>query len=149
MNMSKISKTYTFDAAHQLANHKGKCANLHGHTYSVTVWIKGELCGPEFPSSYGMVMDYASLDNIVKPIIDEMDHAFLTSLDEPIWIAISGASKAMGKVYIIPARTTAENVAEAIWGRLEMSWPGHVKLVGVIVSETPKTSAEYTGEVNT
>jgi 6-pyruvoyltetrahydropterin/6-carboxytetrahydropterin synthase len=148
MNMFKISKTYTFDAAHQLADHKGKCANLHGHTYSVTVWVKGELYGPMFESSYGMVMDYASLDNIVKPLIDQMDHAFLTGCCEPIWKAVDESSDAFGKVYCLGMRSTAENLSYHIWRRLEMSWPGHVKLVGVIVSETPKTSAEYIGEVN-
>ena len=146
--MVKISKTYSFDAAHQLVGHKGKCANLHGHTYTVKVWVKGELLGPGYPSSEGMVIDYGDLDNIVKPIIDQMDHSFLTDHTEPIWQAVSDDSDAFGKTYYVGARTTAENLAHDIWMSLRFHWPPNIKLVGVIVSETLKTSAEYIGEVN-
>ncbi|MCD6102754.1 MAG: 6-carboxytetrahydropterin synthase, partial [Thermotogaceae bacterium] len=32
-----ISKEFTFDAAHRLMKYKGKCENLHGHTYKLRV----------------------------------------------------------------------------------------------------------------
>ena len=35
--MTTVTKTVKFDAAHILANHKGLCKNLHGHTYRVDV----------------------------------------------------------------------------------------------------------------
>ncbi|MHC4600696.1 MAG: 6-pyruvoyl trahydropterin synthase family protein, partial [Planctomycetota bacterium] len=31
----KISKEFTFDAAHNLTEYKGKCEALHGHTYGL------------------------------------------------------------------------------------------------------------------
>ncbi|MBP6085949.1 6-carboxytetrahydropterin synthase [Patescibacteria group bacterium] len=36
----KISKSFSFDAAHRLTTHNGKCRNLHGHRYSVIVTIE-------------------------------------------------------------------------------------------------------------
>ena len=47
---TKISKVFYFDAAHRIANHKGKCKNLHGHTYKLIVTIEGEI-------ESGMVID--------------------------------------------------------------------------------------------
>lgn len=38
-----IVKEFTFDSAHHLEWHQGKCHNLHGHTYKLQVGIQGEL----------------------------------------------------------------------------------------------------------
>lgn len=65
-----ITKTLSFDSAHMLSNYEGKCANLHGHTYKVTVSIDTEL---EIGSH--MVMDY----NEIKKVFDAVDHAIIFS----------------------------------------------------------------------
>lgn len=41
--MFKTAKQFTFDMAHMLDGHDGKCQNLHGHTYILQVEIMGEL----------------------------------------------------------------------------------------------------------
>ena len=35
-----IGKTFTFEAAHWLPHHPGKCWKLHGHTWTVEVELK-------------------------------------------------------------------------------------------------------------
>ena len=62
--MLKIAKEFSFDIAHMLDGHDGKCKNLHGHTYRLQVEVGGPLhaSGPKA----GMVMDYADLKDIVK-----------------------------------------------------------------------------------
>ena len=35
-----IGKTFTFEAAHWLPGHTGKCNALHGHTWTVEVELK-------------------------------------------------------------------------------------------------------------
>jgi len=30
-----------FNAAHLLENYNGKCSEIHGHTWKVSLWIKG------------------------------------------------------------------------------------------------------------
>ena len=39
----KIGKTYSFEAAHHLPNHNGKCKNPHGHSYRLEVEVEGGL----------------------------------------------------------------------------------------------------------
>ncbi len=40
----RLQYRFHFDAAHQLPNYSGKCANLHGHRWEVEVVVneKGE-----------------------------------------------------------------------------------------------------------
>ncbi|MDR3583772.1 MAG: 6-carboxytetrahydropterin synthase QueD [Desulfosporosinus sp.] len=121
----KTTKSFTFDAAHFLPNHKGKCANMHGHTYRLDVTVirdNGKLCNDG--SDEGMVIDFADLKAIVKAeVIDRMDHKVLND--------------------VLPFRTTAENMVTHIFGILT----DKLQSTGVIVDrvklwETPDSYAE-------
>jgi hypothetical protein len=57
---TRVTRSFTFDAAHVLPWHPGRCRNLHGHTYRVEVSIEGPL-GP-----HGIVTDFADLDAVVR-----------------------------------------------------------------------------------
>ena len=72
----KTTKSFTFDAAHFLPNHKGKCANMHGHTYRLDVTVVGNQGKLSLGGSdEGMVIDFADLKAAVKvEVIDKMDH---------------------------------------------------------------------------
>ena len=39
MRKITITRHFSFDAAHYLPGHEGKCQNLHGHTYKLEVTI--------------------------------------------------------------------------------------------------------------
>lgn len=70
-----ITKTFTFDSAHCLSWHKGKCSNLHGHTYKLEVSIQGEL------TQNGIVMDFGDLKKIVKKsVLAKLDHKNLNDI---------------------------------------------------------------------
>lgn len=77
----KVGKTFSFDAAHQLPNHEGKCRRLHGHTYKLEVEVEGLVKEPvgEAPrSDEGMVIDFSILKAIFKEHIEPLvDHQFL------------------------------------------------------------------------
>ncbi len=133
--MISISKSYSFDAAHQLWRNDwdegmnlevfGKCARLHGHTYTLEVTVQGKV-DPET----GMILNYFDLDKIVKPLVDqEFDH------------------KDLNKVFR-DTLTTAENMVADIANNLDLilndRYPdGHFYLVKVSLSETPKTTAVW------
>lgn len=77
--MLSITKIFTFEAAHQLPNHKGKCSRLHGHSYRLEVTVKGEVI--KEGSSEGMVIDFVDLSAVVeKEVIEQWDHQFLNDL---------------------------------------------------------------------
>jgi 6-pyruvoyltetrahydropterin/6-carboxytetrahydropterin synthase len=101
----RITATYTFEAAHFLPKvHDGhKCRRLHGHNYRVDVSVTGGL------DERGFVLDYAELDGIVQPIIDELDHRCLNDipgLENPtseilaLWLRSRIAAKAGTKPMI-------------------------------------------------
>ena len=64
-----ISKAYTFEASHQLPWHNGKCARLHGHSYILVVYVRGEL------DDNGIVLDFYDLSQLVnREVIEKYDH---------------------------------------------------------------------------
>ncbi len=69
-----LGKHFTFEASHQLPDAEcyGKCSNLHGHRYELTV----EMIGPI--QSQGWVCDFAEIKAIVhRDIIAKLDHQHL------------------------------------------------------------------------
>lgn len=81
--MAQIEKEFRFEAAHQLPGHFGQCAHLHGHSYRVSVVLEGPIkpvvLKDGVPASdAGMVEDFYTLSDIIKPLIKEKcDHKFL------------------------------------------------------------------------
>ncbi|AKO45058.1 6-carboxytetrahydropterin synthase QueD [[Haemophilus] ducreyi] len=138
--MFKIAKEFSFDMAHMLDGHDGKCQNLHGHTYKLQVEVSGELVSNG--AKRGMVMDYSDLKNIVKrEILDLMDHAYIYDLNNERESQVAKLLLELdSKVYGIPSRTTAEQIAKYMFEKLAQ--------VGLPVSlirlwETPTSYCEY------
>ena len=81
-----LRKQFTFEASHQLPNHDGKCQRLHGHSWKMRVVVAGDLITMNGPKA-GMLMDYAEISAIVKPIVEKyLDHHHLnetTKLENP------------------------------------------------------------------
>jgi 6-pyruvoyltetrahydropterin/6-carboxytetrahydropterin synthase len=76
---TRITCTFTFEAAHRLPWHPGKCRNLHGHSYRLDVSVAGPL------DANGVVLDFDTLQDVVRTqVIDEWDHRDLNEvLDNP------------------------------------------------------------------
>ena len=108
----QIRKSFTFEAAHVLPNHPGKCARLHGHSYRLDVALEGPLqaSGP----AAGMVEDFEVVSRVVKAaVIGELDHRSLNEVLE---------------------NPTAERIVAWVWRRLEQELPGLAELT---LWETP------------
>lgn len=82
--MLTITKIFTFEAAHHLPDHNGKCRKIHGHTYTLEVTIQGEKQNAvKYKSDSGMVMDFHDLSKIVNDnIIGKYDHSYLNDFFE-------------------------------------------------------------------
>jgi len=67
-----VNKDFEFSAAHFLTKYHGKCENLHGHNYKLTVTVSGELNDDD------LLIDFTELKNLVKKlVIDVLDHTNL------------------------------------------------------------------------
>jgi len=105
----------------------GKCANRngHGHNYTLEVTVAGEVDGTS-----GFVVDLKELKEILdREVVSVYDHRHL-NLEVPEFKA---------------AIPTTENIAIAIWKRLEAKIPG-AKLYRVRVYEMDELFADYYGE---
>jgi len=107
----QIRKSFTFEAAHVLPHHPGKCARLHGHSYRLDVALEGPLRS-EGPAA-GMIEDFDTVTRVVKEhVVAELDHRSLNELIE---------------------NPTAEHIALWIWNRLASELPA---LAEIVVWET-------------
>ena len=97
----RIRKQFSFEAAHVLPHHEGKCSRLHGHSYRLEVTVEGPLqtSGP----ARGMVVDFDELAATVRrTVIDALDHRSLNDfIDNP----------------------TSENIVAWIWRELAPAAP--------------------------
>lgn len=74
MGSYTLKKRFTFEAAHFLPHHEGKCRRLHGHSWVAWVEVTGGSLHSEGPQA-GMVMDYACIAQAMQPMIDDyLDH---------------------------------------------------------------------------
>ena len=136
-DMTTVTKTVRFDAAHILTNHNGLCKNLHGHTYRVEVTVAGDV-GPE----NDMVMDFKDLKRLAtETICDKFDHAFIYNGGSAAECEIAAVVEKYGmRTVAVPFRSTAENLAKYFFLGLSEHIAG---LSAVKVWETADSCAEY------
>jgi 6-pyruvoyltetrahydropterin/6-carboxytetrahydropterin synthase len=117
----EIFKQFRFEAAHHLPNVPAghKCRRLHGHSFVVTVYVRGPL-GPQT----GWVMDFADIKAAFEPLLHQLDHYYLNE--------VAGLEN-----------PTSEVLARWIWCRLKPRLP---LLVRLQVHETCDAGCVYAGE---
>jgi len=122
--MFEVSVEDSFAAGHFLRNYQGKCEKPHGHNYKVRVTLAGEAL-----DKAGLLVDFKDLREVLKQVIDRLDHQMINDL-EPF----------------TTANPSAENLARyfyhEIHRRLEVSL-GLVRVKNVTVYETESTTATY------
>lgn len=76
---TSVTSSFTFEAAHHLDWHPGKCHRPHGHSYRLEVTISGALDGN------GVVVDFDHLRTVVgATLIEAWDHRDLNEImDNP------------------------------------------------------------------
>ncbi|MCU9999320.1 6-carboxytetrahydropterin synthase QueD [[Pasteurella] aerogenes] len=137
--MFKVSKEFSFDMAHILDGHDGKCQNLHGHTYKLQVEVSGDLVLEG--AKKGMVVDFTDVKRVVKEaILDPMDHAFIydTTSERECKIAAL-LNELNSKTFGIPMCTTAEEMARFMFNCLKDKLP----ISAIRLWETPTSFCEY------
>jgi 6-pyruvoyltetrahydropterin/6-carboxytetrahydropterin synthase len=137
MPVVRATRKVHFSAAHRLFREEwseernaevfGDCSNpnWHGHNYDLYVTVEGPV-----DEETGFVMDLKTLKEILEErVVTDVDHRNLNL--EVSWLED-----------ILPS---TENVAVAIWDRVEDALPEGVRLTKVALHETPRHFVEYTG----
>lgn len=76
-----IEKDVTFEAAHLLPNHPGKCRRLHGHSYRVIARVEGSDLVGDGSARHGMLIDTAEMAVALWAVIGEsLDHRYLNEV---------------------------------------------------------------------
>jgi 6-pyruvoyltetrahydropterin/6-carboxytetrahydropterin synthase len=123
--MYEVTVEDSFAAGHYLRNYKGKCEKPHGHNYKVRVTLQGaEL------DQTGLLLDFRDIKEIMKKVIDPLDHEMLNEVSP-----------------FTEVNPSAENLAKYLYdqanGRLRSLTTGRVSVKDVTVWETETTTARY------
>nr|WP_205874894.1 6-carboxytetrahydropterin synthase [Mycobacterium gordonae] len=103
------SELYTPDL---IAN---KCANLHGHTIFVSVTLVGDALDEQY-----FLLDTDLLENAFRPILDEVDHAFVVDRSDPLYDDIAAVAKKGGlKLCTVDFSPTFEALVRHFYDRLQ------------------------------
>jgi len=143
------TKIYSFDAAHMLDEHDGKCNNLHGHTYSVHLTISNNqlIKKGNDPSSQGMVLDFYKMSEFMKIEIEQLDHSFMYNGNNFFECEIAMLlSKNNRKIVEFDHRTTSELIAQHLWHKAADYFDISIYDIKIGVSETPTSMCVYEGE---
>ena len=63
--MYNLKTSPAFHSAHFLARYNGKCANIHGHRWTVEVVVAGSELVPD-GEKRGMIIDFGDLKKAVR-----------------------------------------------------------------------------------
>ena len=150
MGLIRLKKEYGFEMSHALYGHPGPCNNIHGHSYVLSVTIKGEpLLKADHPAN-GMLLDFYELDRIVnKLIVDKFEH-FLVLDKRVIKPKLLDGLSEMGVSQIIhfDGQPTCENLVLNMADTLSNAFPEGISLHSLKLKESPGALAELHGEDN-
>lgn len=142
--MIRLTKEFTFEAAHALWGYDGKCRELHGHSYRLFVTVAGEPSSDESSPKLGMVMDFGELKHIVtREIVSRLDHALILRRSEEaerLRACLEGIAE---RVVTVDYQPTCENMLYDFAARIGKALPSGVKLHSLRLHETATSYAEW------
>jgi len=123
--MFELTVEREFSSGHYLRNYRGRCENPHGHNYKVRI----SLSGAELDEA-GLLLDFKLLKQVMRPVIDRIDHQMLNDL-EP-FNAINPSAENIARYFY---EQTSHQLAEMTQGRVRVKY--------CTIWETDTTSATY------
>lgn len=147
MNKIRLTKEFNFEMAHALFGYDGACKNIHGHSYNLSVTFIGEPITDKLNPKCGMVVDFSVMKTIVKPIIEELDHATLLNAETP-HKELANENSLFGKLVLVNYQPTCENLLIDFASRIKKKLPHDLKLHHIMLRETPTSYAEWFAEDN-
>ncbi|WBX71282.1 6-pyruvoyl trahydropterin synthase family protein [Tenacibaculum retecalamus] len=144
MNNIRITKQFSFETGHALYGYDGKCKNVHGHSYKLSVTVMGQPITDNTNVKYGMVIDFTDLKKIVKEeIVDVFDHATVFNKNTP-HIELAKELKDRGHhVILVDYQPTSEMMVIDFASKIKNRLPKNIKLHAIKLQETDTSFAEW------
>ena len=143
MSQIRITKIFSFETGHALYGYDGKCKNVHGHSYKLSVTVIGLPIDDNQNVKFGMVIDFSDLKKIVKSVVtDDFDHAVLLSQNMPADV-LAVLQKHFEKVQIVSFQPTCELLLLHFVENIRKELPPGVELWTVRLYETASSFAEW------
>lgn len=144
MSTIRITKQFSFETGHALYGYDGKCRNVHGHSYKLSVTVIGSPITDTNDVKLGMVIDFGDLKKIVKEeIVDQFDHATIFNQNTPHKELAEELSNRGHHVILVDYQPTSENMVVDFASKIQKRLPMHIKLFSLKLQETESSYAEW------
>lgn len=144
MSKIRITKQFTFETGHALYGYDGKCKNVHGHSYKLSVTVIGKPIDDQTNVKYGMVIDFGDLKKIVKEdIVDVFDHATVFNKNTPHIELAEELKKRGHHVILVDYQPTSENMVIDFAKKIKKRLPNDIALFSLRLQETETSFAEW------
>mgnify|MGYP001824841063 CR=1 FL=1 len=145
-NMSniRITKQFNFETGHALYGYDGKCRNVHGHSYKLSVTVIGNPITDTSHVKLGMVIDFSDLKKIVKEeIVNQFDHATVFNKNTPHLELAKELTQRGHNVILADYQPTSENMVLDFAVKIKARLPENIKLHSLKLQETDTSFAEW------
>jgi 6-pyruvoyltetrahydropterin/6-carboxytetrahydropterin synthase len=144
MSKIRITKQFSFETGHALYGYDGKCKNVHGHSYKLSVTVIGTPISDSNNVKFGMVIDFSDLKKIVREeIVDVFDHATVFNKNTP-HVELAEELKNRGHhVILVDYQPTSENMVIDFAKKIQDRLPNNIQLHSLKLQETESSFAEW------
>lgn len=144
MSKIRITKQFTFETGHALYGYDGKCKNVHGHSYKLSVTVIGKPITDMGNAKLGMVIDFGDLKKIVnREIVNVFDHATVFNKNTPHVELAKELSDRGHDVLLVDYQPTSEMMVIDFAAKIQSFLPDTIKLHSLRLSETATSYAEW------
>lgn len=144
MSRIRITKKFSFETGHALYGYDGKCRNVHGHSYKLSVTVIGQPISEEKHVKYGMVIDFGDLKKIVKEeIVDVFDHATVFNKNTPHVELARELEQRGHNVLLVDYQPTSEMMVVDFAQKIKKHLPKNIQLHSLKLQETATSYAEW------
>ena len=144
MSTIRITKQFNFESGHALYGYDGKCKNVHGHSYKLSVTVIGQPIADSSQVKYGMVIDFSDLKKIVKEeVVDVFDHATVFNQNTPHVELAKELKQRDHHVILVDYQPTSEMMVIDFAAKIKARLPENIDLFSLRLQETESSFAEW------
>ncbi len=149
MSNIRITKQFSFETGHALYGYDGKCRNVHGHSYKLSVTVIGTPIGDTSNVKYGMVIDFSDLKKIVKEeIVNVFDHATVFNKNTPHVELAKELEDRGHNILLVDYQPTSEMMVIDFSKKIKKRLPDNIELHSLRLQETETSFAEWYADEN-